>query len=63
MRQPAAEDASLVVEVHVHEGPLGDGRTVIIEKQIGNAVYRKMQGDGFYSMTSDWYELDLTKAF
>lgn len=62
-RQQAPEDSNIAVAVHVHVGPLGNGRTVIVEKQSGNALYRKMQGDDAYGMTIDWHEIDLTKAF
>lgn len=50
-----------MVEVHTHDGPLGDGRTVIVTKQNGNALYRKMHGDDAYGRTVDWVEIDLTK--
>lgn len=60
-RQTAEEDSGLMVEVHTHDGPLGDGRTVIVTKQNGNALYRKMHGDDAYGRTVDWVEIDLTK--
>lgn len=60
-KQAALEDSNLTVEVHVHDaGALGDGRTIIIEKQEGDIIYRKMHGDGTFGMNADWFEIDLT---
>jgi len=61
IRGPSPEDPNLVVEVHIHVGPNGDGRTIIIDKQVGNSLDRKMQGQDAYGITHDWFEIDLAK--
>lgn len=60
-RQPAAEDATFAVEVHIHDGPLGNGRTVVVGKTVGTILVRKMVGDTPYGRTEDWTEIDLSR--
>jgi hypothetical protein len=60
IRRPAQEDGTFYVSVHVHDGPLGNGRTIIVEKQVGSILHRRMAGDEAYGNTRDWQEIDLS---
>jgi hypothetical protein len=60
-RRAALENAALTVCVHIHDGPLGHGRTVIAEYRKGDILVRRTQGEGAHGATEDWREIDMSR--